>query len=83
MRGAPWRVPDGAPFLFHVEAEALAMWRQATTAPVGHPTTDKINNDNVIIKPEQGNSRAYTLDRLKDERPERQTAARSGRRRLN
>jgi hypothetical protein len=39
--------------------------RAAITPPRGKPGH---NNDNVIIKPEQGNSRAYTLDRLKRER---------------
>jgi hypothetical protein len=44
----------------------LAMWREATTGKKGRPS--KENSDNVTIKPERGNSRAYTLDRLRRER---------------
>jgi hypothetical protein len=45
----------------------LALWRKAVTAPK-HAHRD---NDNVIIiESEQGNSKSYTLDRLKRDHPE-------------
>jgi hypothetical protein len=47
-------------------AELLQMWRKATTG-AKHVRADP---DNVSIKPEHGNTRAYTLDRLKRERPD-------------
>jgi predicted RNA-binding Zn-ribbon protein involved in translation (DUF1610 family) len=53
--------------LIENDAEVLAMWRAATTAPVGKPSH---NNDNVSIKPRHGNSLAYTLDRLERQRPD-------------
>jgi hypothetical protein len=44
------------------DAEALAMFRAETTAKQG------AHHDNVMRSGKQGNSRAYTLDRLKRER---------------
>lgn len=42
------------------------MWRQAVTAPAHRP----VSSDNVTTsKPERGNSKAYTLDRLSREAP--------------
>jgi len=57
---------DMAEALVRNDAEILAIWREATTAEK-HVHTD---GDNVTIKPERGNKRAYTLDRLKRERPD-------------
>jgi hypothetical protein len=42
----------------------LMRWRQAVTAPQG------AHHDNVMMKVSQGNSLAYTLDRLSRERPD-------------
>jgi hypothetical protein len=42
------------------DLEAEKMFRQAMTARIGHPS----KGDIVTIKPERGNSRAYTLARL-------------------
>lgn len=50
------------------DAEAITLLRQATTRPVGKPSGDVVNHDNVMNK--QGNTRAYTLDRLSRERPD-------------
>jgi hypothetical protein len=50
------------------DEETLVLFRQITTGKVGRPS--KENNDNIIIKSAQGTSRAYTLDRLKRERPD-------------
>jgi hypothetical protein len=46
--------------------EILQLFRAATVAPK-HTHRD---TDNISIKPEHGTSRAYTLDRLKRERPD-------------
>jgi hypothetical protein len=51
--------------LLRDDAEILQMWRQATT---GAKHVHHADTDNVSIKPGHGNSRAYTLDRLKRER---------------
>jgi hypothetical protein len=48
------------------DAEALAMFREATTGKK-HAHAD---GDNITIKPERGTSKAYILDRLKRERPD-------------
>jgi hypothetical protein len=42
--------------------------RKPMTDPT--PTPPWADGDNVTIKPERGNSRAYTLDRLRRERPD-------------
>jgi hypothetical protein len=58
------------------DADALTMWREATVGKHGGDRKSKdapIKNDNIILdqpKPKQGTSRAYTLDRLKRERPD-------------
>jgi hypothetical protein len=44
------------------------MWRGATTAKHGGDRTSK--SANVTLEARRGNSRAYTLDRLKRERPD-------------
>lgn len=49
------------------DADALVMLRKALVKPVGRP---KQTNDNIINKPEQGTSRAYTLTRLQQHRPD-------------
>jgi hypothetical protein len=48
-----------------------ALLHEVTTAKLGeHGRGKPIDNDNIIIKPKQGTSRSYTLDRLKRERPD-------------
>jgi hypothetical protein len=49
------------------EPEVLAMFREAVTNPK-HKHVANTDNDNVIISQPQGNSKSYTLDRLKRER---------------
>lgn len=65
LAGCGWK-PERVEALIHHDAETLTLWREAVTAPVGKPGH---NNDNIIIKPEQGTSRAYALERLKRESP--------------
>lgn len=67
LKGCGWQ-PDKVAALLKDDPETEALWREATTANKGKRPKD--NNDNVIIKPAQGNTRAYTLDRLKRERPD-------------
>lgn len=54
------------------DPETLAFFRDAVTAPRGGDRKSEaaIKDDNVIVDPEQGNSRAYTLARLRRERPD-------------
>jgi hypothetical protein len=53
--------------LLRFDPEVLALWRRETTAPLGtNQHTDNVST----LKPEHGNSLAYTLDRLKRERPD-------------
>lgn len=66
--GCGWP-PEKVEALLKDDAEALALWRDATTGKRGKRAKGD-NNDNVIINAAQGNSRAYTLARLKRERPD-------------
>jgi hypothetical protein len=50
------------------DAEALRMWRKAITPKAHRPKKEDESHNNVITF--QGNSRAYTLDRLHRERPD-------------
>lgn len=50
------------------DEEMLVQFRQITTGKKHVHRAD--DNDNIIIKSHQGTSRAYTLDRLKRERPD-------------
>jgi hypothetical protein len=68
LAGCGWE-PAKVEALLGNDAEVLTMWREATTGKRGRPAKAD-NSDNVTIKPERGNSRAYTLDRLKRERPD-------------
>lgn len=63
LAGCGWP-PEKVEALLKDEPEVLALWRKATTGKQGAHT------DNVSMKPEHGNSRAYTLARLKRERPD-------------
>jgi len=65
LAGCGWP-PEKVEALIEDDAELLTMWRKAMTAPK-HLHAD---TDNVSIKPGHGNSLAYTLDRLKRERPD-------------
>jgi hypothetical protein len=55
--------------LIQDDAEVLALWRDATTASHGGDRK-KIKRDIVTLEPVRGNARAYTLSRLKRERPD-------------
>lgn len=54
------------------DAEALAMFRQETTGEHGgdHKSNGVIKSDNITLDPKRGTSKAYTLERLKRERPD-------------
>lgn len=54
--------PDKIEAVIRDEPEVLTLWRAALTPTGAH--------NNVMRKARQGNSRAYTLDRLKRERPD-------------
>lgn len=59
--------------LIEDDAETLAMWRKAVTAPEGGDKRSEAytTNDNIISgKARQGTSLAYTLDRLSRETPD-------------
>ena len=67
LEGCGWPVRK-VELLIRDDAEALRLWREAITAPNHRPI---LTNDNVITKkPKQGNSKAYTLTRLKKVRPD-------------
>ena len=60
--------------LLRDDAEALRMFREATTASPGRPSAEKAKetNDNIIsngVTPKLGTSRAYLLDRLYRQTP--------------
>lgn len=63
LKGCGWS-PVKVEALLKDVPEVLAMWRDATTPKQG------AHRDNVTMKREGGNSRAYTLARLKRERPD-------------
>ena len=67
LEGCGWPI-EKVEALIRDDDEAVLLWRRAMTAPARRPLT----NDNVITseKPVQGNSKAYTLDRLDRERPD-------------
>jgi hypothetical protein len=66
LRGCGWP-HDKIPPLLKDDPEAVRLWRKAT---VGEKHVHHDDNNNVIIKAQQGNSLAYTLDRLQRERPD-------------
>lgn len=66
LAGCGWP-PQKVEALIEDDAELLAMWREAM---VGKKHVRKPDADNISIKPEHGTSLAYTLDRLKRERPD-------------
>lgn len=60
------------------DVEALAMWREEMTQEPGNPTGSNqyqekesgISNNVTISTPDRGNSRSYTVARLKQHNPE-------------
>jgi hypothetical protein len=66
LEGCGWPL-DKVEALIKDDPDTLRMWRQAITPPVGTNQYAE-GNDNVITH--QGNSRAYTLDRLQRQAPE-------------
>jgi hypothetical protein len=71
------RSPAMVEALLHKSGDVIveAMFRRAMTAPVG---TNQHSDNVTTLKPERGNSRAYTLDRLQRERPELFAQAEAG-----
>jgi hypothetical protein len=65
MAGCGWP-PEKVDALIKDDAATLAMWREAVTPGKGKPSH---NPDNVSITDGHGNSRSYTLDRLRREAP--------------
>jgi hypothetical protein len=63
--GCGWP-PEKVEALIKDHPDVVALWREAIT-PAKHVHSD---GDNGTIKPERGNSRSYTLSRLKRERRE-------------
>jgi hypothetical protein len=61
--------PKRVETLLRDDAEALQMFRAATTAPHGGDRT-KSKSDIVTLAPKRGNARAYALDRLKRKAPD-------------
>lgn len=62
--------PKKVEALLKDDAEALRMFREATTAPQGRPVESTVEkNNNIIVKPKQGTARAYTLSRLHRQHP--------------
>jgi hypothetical protein len=74
LRGCGWPL-EKVEVLIRDDPETLTMWRQATT---GEKHLHKTDHDNVIITSKQGNSRAYTLTRLKRERPDLYARVKAG-----
>jgi hypothetical protein len=54
------------------DPETLALWRKAVTPPAHRPrkSTDNISTSYKPKRHEHGTGKAYTLDRLKRERPD-------------
>jgi hypothetical protein len=67
LAGCGWS-PEKVAALLKDEPEVLRMWREVTKVGQGRRTdlVDIVNE----VKPSKGNSRAYTLDRLKRDRPD-------------
>jgi hypothetical protein len=63
LAGCGWE-PTKVEALLGNDAEVLAMWREATVGKQGAHTSNR------SMKPVHGTTRAYTLDRLKRERPD-------------
>ena len=66
MAGCGWP-PEKVEALIKDDAAVLALWRGAVTPEVGANQTTLAGNN--IVMTRQGNSKAYTLDRLKREVP--------------
>jgi hypothetical protein len=69
LKGCGWTRELVEP-LIRDDAETLAMWREAWTAPAHRPPAGSTDNVSTSPKPKHGNSRAYTLSRLKRVRPD-------------
>lgn len=67
MKGCAFK-PEQVEALIKHDPETLAMWRDAVTAPVGRPTIPDIVRN--LESDGHGNSRSYTVSRLKKERPD-------------
>jgi len=52
------------------DAELLALWREAMTPAKHKRHAPGVDGDNITISHERGTSRAYTLSRLKRDRPD-------------
>lgn len=65
MQGCGWP-PEKVEVLLRDDPEILAKWREATTGVQGA----HVHHDNVMMSAKQGNSRSYTLQRLKQQEPE-------------
>jgi hypothetical protein len=63
------RTPEKVEALIKDDAETLALWREAVTNPNGVKHPQAVDNVNSLER-SAGNSRSYTLSRLKREAPE-------------
>jgi hypothetical protein len=59
IKGAGWSGPDKVEKLLKDDVQTLAMWREATVGTQGAHT------DNVSMNDGHGNSKGYTVSRLK------------------
>jgi hypothetical protein len=59
----------GGPYYVADDPEALAMFREATVAPLGTNQYAE-GHDTIMTHAEQGTSRSYTLSRLRSQRPD-------------
>lgn len=64
LGGCGWE-PDKVEALIKDQPEVLAMWREAVTPEAHRPA----GSNDIVITSQQGNSKSYTLDRLKREAP--------------
>jgi len=70
LDGCGWE-PDMVENLIRNNAETLVLWHEAMKGEHGGDRKSEIKTDNVSLdSPPHGNSRSYTLTRLKNQKPE-------------
>ena len=62
--------PDKIQAVIQDDAEALALFREAMKGESGRPSTEEYHNNVMELKSVQGNSKSYTVSRLKRDRPD-------------
>ena len=69
LEGCGWQ-PDQILSLIDKDVETLALWREAMTGKKGKRVKDNSDNVTIINHAERGNTRSYTVSRLKKQRPD-------------